>query len=161
MKTLTRINMRAFTPGVMLGMTLGLLAACGEPQPPQPVAEVPEASSGPWVAARERGVAFRAIGQEPGWYLDIYPEERLHLVLAYGEREVIAPEPGGEETRIGDVSVVTYETEATETGVGTAALNIEARQTPCQDIMSGEAFDYQVAVQWGEERFEGCGRALR
>ena len=165
MKTLTRINVRALksglVPGAMLGMTLGLLTACGEPQPSQPVTDSPEVSSGPWDAARERGVAFRAIGQEPGWFLDVYPDERLHLVLAYGEREVSAPDPGSEEARIGDVDVTTWQTSATEAGVGTAALHIEAHATPCQDIMSGEAFDHQVVVQWGDERFEGCGRALR
>ncbi|MCH8542237.1 MAG: hypothetical protein LAT61_01580 [Alcanivorax sp.] len=162
MDTLTRINIRPGLPGTAIFAAALLLAACDEtPPPPQPTTETPEASAGPWDAARDRGVVFRAIGQEPGWFLDIYPDERLHLVLAYGEREVNAPDPGGEETRIGNVPVVTYQTEATETGFGTAALNIEARLTPCQDIMSGEAFDYQVAVQWGDEHFEGCGRELR
>lgn len=159
MNTLTGISFRT---GLVAAAAL-LLAACDD-GPPQPVTvtdtETPEGSSRPWDAARDRGVVFRAIGQEPGWFLDIYPEERLHLVLGYGEREVTAPDPGGEETQIGNIPVVTYRTEATETGVGTAALSIEARLMPCQDIMSGEAFDYQVVVQWGDEQFEGCGREL-
>ena len=47
--------------------------------------------SGPWLAARESGVDFRALGNEPGWILDIYEGERFDLRYRYGERTAVLP----------------------------------------------------------------------
>lgn len=40
----------------------------------------------PWRAAVAEGVSFRAIGQEPGWMLDILADGGQRLVLDYGTR---------------------------------------------------------------------------
>src|SRR5688572_8216226 len=34
----------------------------------------------PWLEATGRGIDFRAVGQEPGWYLEIDSERSMHLV---------------------------------------------------------------------------------
>src|SRR5688500_19395613 len=47
----------------------------------------------PWREAAERGIDFRAIGQEPGWYLEVDDGRSMRLVYDYGERNVITPAP--------------------------------------------------------------------
>src|SRR5690606_41512251 len=43
-----------------------------------------------WKEAAARGVAFRAVGQEPGWYVEVGGSGApgLHAVLDYGERTI-------------------------------------------------------------------------
>jgi hypothetical protein len=45
------------------------------------------------VDAAARGAVFRAIGQEPGWHLEIHPE-RIVLVYSNGEARAAVPNPG-------------------------------------------------------------------
>jgi hypothetical protein len=47
----------------------------------------------PWVDARARGAKFRAVGQEPGWDLEIHPD-RIVMVYQYGNRRVVVPNVG-------------------------------------------------------------------
>ena len=47
----------------------------------------------PWQDARERGLQFRAVGQEPGWFLEIDEARSIHLIYDYGEREATMPAP--------------------------------------------------------------------
>ena len=53
----------------------------------------PKAWVGPWADARARGVAFRAVGQEPGWFVEVTPGDALVAVLDYGERTIELPAP--------------------------------------------------------------------
>ncbi len=84
-------------------MVFLLLAGCGReeaspnssPLAADPVqtrdAEPP--ADGPWNRARREGIDFRAIGQEPGWHLEIRETERIRFVYEYGDREIVAPAP--------------------------------------------------------------------
>ncbi|HSP00041.1 MAG TPA: MliC family protein, partial [Thioalkalivibrio sp.] len=47
----------------------------------------------PWVAARDRGVAYRAVGQEPGWWLELGSGETpaMVVVLDYGQQRLQLP----------------------------------------------------------------------
>ena len=105
----------------------------------------------PWAEAKRRGMNFRAVGQEPGWHLEIRWGERIRFVYDYGEREVVtpAPEPTGEE------ATRTYhaETEAYD-------LTVTITDEPCTDAMSGERFEKTVTVELDGETYRGCGRAL-
>jgi len=47
----------------------------------------------PWEDARLRGVTFRAVGNEPGWNLEIEPGRRLLFVGDYGSTSVSTPVP--------------------------------------------------------------------
>lgn len=99
------------------------------------------------------GAPVRAVGNEPGWSLELGPE-RSSLVLAYGERrlEFVTPVPRLEP---GSTAVV-YSAPADGDEV---AIRIAAE--PCADPMSGERFPARLEVSAGEERLEGCGRPLR
>ncbi|WP_162925866.1 COG3650 family protein [Isoalcanivorax indicus] len=156
--------MRVTTTGwraLALAGAMSLLGLAGCDQAGEPAAEVADAEteggplSRPWVDARARGVGFRAVGNEPGWHLEIYPDSRLHLVLDYGSRTLDVPAPPTETERMGDVTVTVRTTEAEG-----ETLYIEVRETACQDNMSGAMFDYQVLVRLGERDLEGCGHSL-
>ena len=103
------------------------------------------------VKAQEAGASFWAVGNEPGWHLAIYPDEKLVFVGDYGEATVTTPDPGAQ-------------TEGTETiylaNTDTDQLKVEISEMPCDDSMSGESFDYQVKVISNEKLFSGCGQDL-
>src|SRR5688572_25726156 len=72
--------------------------ACGGQDRPRrgPATESPAretADSDPWRAAQVRGVDFRAVGQEPGWLLEIDNERSMRLAYDYAEREATVPVP--------------------------------------------------------------------
>ena len=104
-----------------------------------------------WHKAKLRGVSFRAIGQEPGWLLEITAGMEILLVTDYGETRTaypyVEPEVDQEHRRTRFV-----------TGDGDVEVLIEEKD--CQDVMSGERFAVTVTVTLEERRLAGCGRAL-
>lgn len=117
---------------------------------PQQCARTEHAS--PWTEARARGATFRAIGNEPGWSVEVGGGEapRLSAVLDYGERklDVAAARPlaGGE----GFVGGATDGTPV--------ALRI-ARGS-CSDGMSDAIYPVRAELEVGDARYTGCGRFL-
>jgi putative lipoprotein len=107
----------------------------------------------PWEEAALLGIEFRAIGQEPGWVLDLDEDRRLRFIGDYGERRVLARAP--DPVRDPSSGMVTY---AARTGSDT--LVVAVREVPCEDVMSGEAYSHQVTVRVGSRQFDGCGRPL-
>jgi uncharacterized membrane protein len=89
-----------------------------------------------WHRAKLRGVAFRAIGQEPGWLLEITNGTEILLVTDYGQNRQLYPY----------VEPVVYQE--------------EIRGQRCTDVMSGEEFEVSVSIIMTDRRLEGCGRAL-
>jgi putative lipoprotein len=139
-----------FTTLVLLGVT-----ACGsqeqEPVQEDPVAREQElAKNNVWHAAKLRGVAFRAIGQEPGWLLEITNGEEILLVTDYGKNKKTYPyvEPREDQATHKTVFQVNDNT----------SVLIEGKA--CSDSMSGESFEVTVTVTQGEKTLKGCGRAL-
>lgn len=107
-----------------------------------------------FAAARLRGVRFRALGQEPGWILDIVPEDsRMRLEADYGELDVTTPLPEPEIDR--DAGTRRYEA-VTESH--RLSVLIETRE--CHDAMSGFAFPRSVTLTLDDRTLEGCGRPL-
>lgn len=102
-----------------------------------------------WERAKLDGVDFRAVGNEPGWYLEIRAQERLVLVADYGTSRVEAPLPEPSVDR---------ETQTTRWDAGELVVQVVGR--PCVDTMSGERFPTEVTVHWGKRVLHGCGRAL-
>lgn len=101
--------------------------------------------------ASDAGATFWAMGNEPGWHLAVYPDERIVLVSDYGESVVelpwTSPEIEGTETLY-------------QTGNESYALQVAISEQSCQDSMSGSHFDYDVRVTLNEKTFQGCGRNL-
>ena len=73
---------------IMKHIWLLALVLCGCTQAESPKTTAPpidEASiGGVWHEAKLRGVLFRAIGQEPGWLLEITDGSEILLVTGYG-----------------------------------------------------------------------------
>lgn len=107
------------------------------------------ARASPWNAALLRGVAFRAVGNEPGWHVEIDRGETpaLRAALDYGERELVLER----SRRSGDTVRGTASGEDVE-------LRIERR--PCEDGMSGQRFEARATLRVGERAYTGCGAFL-
>ena len=104
-----------------------------------------------WHQAKLRGVAFRAIGQEPGWLLEITNGEEILLVTDYGKNRQHYPyvEP-----------IVYQEERRTQFVLEGYGMTVEIRGDRCTDVMSGEEFEVSVSIIMTDRRLEGCGRAL-
>jgi putative lipoprotein len=137
------------------------LAACSaQPEADRgaPPAQAPSAAEAalarmpPWAEARAAGVDFRAVGQEPGWMLDIYTQDRIRLLWDYGEHVADFPLTGPAYPQEG---ATRYETRA-----GGRMLTIVIRRFPCQDAMSGEAYPAAVDIVIDGRELSGCGRSV-
>jgi uncharacterized membrane protein/membrane-bound inhibitor of C-type lysozyme len=104
----------------------------------------------PWDEARSRGIVLRAIGQEPGWQLEIGGDS-VHLLYDYAEQEVSAPVPAAQ--RAGG-------TTTWDAAAGEQRLRAVADEKRCADAMSGEAFPLTVTVEIDGRQLHGCGRRL-
>ena len=140
-------------------VTASLLVACSDEVDPvdsvDPVDPVDReyelARNDVWHAAKLRGVAFRAIGQEPGWLLEITNGEEILLVTDYGERRTSMPY----------VEPVVYQDERrTQYVIDEYDTVVEIRGETCNDSMSGEQFEVTVIVQEEDRKLRGCGRAF-
>ena len=133
---------------------LGVVACASQEQEPvqeDPVAREQElAKSDVWHAAKLRGVAFRAIGQEPGWLLEITNGEEILLLTDYGKNKQSYPYVEPREDKAARKTVF-------QLNDNTKVL-IEGKS--CNDTMSDESFEVTVTVVQGEKKLQGCGRAL-
>jgi putative lipoprotein len=106
-----------------------------------------------WEDAKLRGVDFRAIGNEPGWNLEIIKSEKIVFVGDYGQEryEFITTEPSIDRqarTTVYDVQNDKHE------------LSVIIIGRRCNDTMSGEAFETTVSVILDGKKYRGCGKAL-
>ena len=139
------------------------LAACGQSAtttappptapPPAQAAADPNAPPAPaWEDARAAGVDFRAVGQEPGWLLNIYRENRIVLDWDYGQQRAEFPLTTPDTSQEG---ATIYQAQAEG-----HALVVMIRRLPCNDAMSGAAFPATVSVTIDGSELQGCGRSV-
>lgn len=128
--------------------------APGQPgETPQQAEEVTEPiSQRPWLEARERGVAFRGVGQEPGWIVEISPQ-RLRYIGDYGADTLAA---GAPVTGAAPGDGIVHRASSSEG----RSVEVTVRETPCSDTMSGERFTHEVVVRLAGRELRGCGRSL-
>lgn len=106
-----------------------------------------------WEHAKLNGVDFRAVGNEPGWSLEISNDTDILFVTDYGANEYrfedasVTSDPAMRETRF-------------RASNGHAEVEVLLIGTPCSDSMSDEVFETTVAISFGGEGYRGCGRAL-
>lgn len=106
-----------------------------------------------WEHARLSGVDFRAVGQEPGWYLEIRSGERLVFVGDYGRsrHEFAISERWTDQRKRRTVY---------SAGNAQRTLTLVLDAQPCRDTMSDEAFETTVTVLLDGLTYRGCGRPL-
>ena len=109
-------------------------------------------STSPWDAAKARGVGFRAVGNEPGWFAEVGMGEAptLHAELDYGERMV---DVGSLQSLSG---VLGYAGVAHDG----ASVRLVIERKPCSDGMSDETYPASAELTVGDRTYQGCGRFL-
>lgn len=107
----------------------------------------------PWNDAAARGVAYRAAGNEPGWFAEVSSgtDATLRATLDYGERKIdiakmqkLAGDDVGFEGKTADGTPV--------------VLRMEPK--PCADGMSGEEFEATAEFKVADKTYRGCAAFL-
>lgn len=107
----------------------------------------------PWADARARGIVYRAVGNEPGWYAEVGAGDQplLRATLDYGERIVEVPRTVGISSTRG------YRGKTTDGADVLLRIYPEA----CSDGMSDMQYPTRVELRVGGQAYSGCGRFLR
>lgn len=106
-----------------------------------------------WEDAKLRGADFRAIGNEPGWNLELSRDYGIVFVTNYGadEYRFALPDPVSDKatgTTLYSVSGDGHE------------LSIRLQSGPCLDTMSDERYETKVKITFDGTELNGCGRPL-
>jgi uncharacterized membrane protein/heat shock protein HslJ len=107
-------------------------------------------SKAPWADAARRGATFRALGNEPAWNMEVFPD-RLVIVIAFGTLRAELAHDGP----VVDGTRTTYR----GSGDGDDATVVIDRRA-CADSMSGEGFEAAATVNFRKRTWVGCGRFL-
>ena len=105
----------------------------------------------PWDDARSRGVAFRAVGNEPGWLVEVGSGDAppLHAQLDFGSRKL-------------DIASVRARAQGDGwTGKSANGTQVEliVERKACQDD-AGTTFDITAQLRAGGKTYDGCGAFL-
>jgi hypothetical protein len=96
---------------------------------------------------------FRAVGQEPGWLLEIRDGKEIHLIADYGADTVVTPVPPGQTDSATGARTYHAVTEAHD-------LLVLIQPTACADAMSGESYETTVTITLDGRGYQGCGGPL-
>lgn len=106
----------------------------------------------PWDEARARGVAFRGLGTEPFWSLEVDAGQApaMRLDLDMGQRRLLvaaaAPLAQGEGW--------------SGTADDGSAVTLAVTRGDCSDGMSDQTYPAGIELRVGEDSFRGCGAFL-
>jgi len=156
---------RSHSPHLLLAGSLAMMLVACQPSDdgsidvvlhdkPEPAAIVAAGEpASPWDAATARGVAFRAVGNEPGWYVEVDggATSALHATLDYGDRKVEVPDADALD---GDASG--YHGTATDGSI----VVLRIQRGVCSDGMSDHNYETSVTFDVGDMTYRGCGRFL-
>lgn len=106
-----------------------------------------------WEHAKLNGADFRAVGNEPGWVLELYGDGRAIFTGNYGKAryEFVLPAPQVDSSN----RQTTYECQGPK-----HELTIVLTGIRCRDTMADEEFETTVRLVLDGKEFTGCGRAL-
>ena len=152
-RTVVRLARTVVLCAAIPAATCNRAAPASEAEPgPVPPPASPSAGFDPWQNARERGIDFRAVGQEPGWYVEVDHEKGIRLVYDYAEQQAVMASPVQPITRDGTLMY--------EAASDTHRLEIAIEAAPCEDTMSGAPYPNTVTVNIDGRALRGCGRPL-
>lgn len=119
-------------------------------------ADLPAAHRAVWEDAKLNGVDFRAVGNEPGWYLEIYDKgtpAKIDFISDYDQ--VYYTFPTAQRNTQSSPPRTRYVAR-----VGGHQLEVLLEPGPSRDSMSGEAFETIVALKLNNRTYQGCGKPL-
>ncbi len=101
--------------------------------------------------ARDRD--FRAVGQEPGWQLEMRMGSEFRFTYDYGKGSAVMPAARAlVDTRTGTRSFHAVKE--------SSDLRVEIVPVGCQDSMSGKPYPATVTVTLNDRSYRGCGESL-
>lgn len=106
-----------------------------------------------WEHAKLNGIDYRAVGNEPGWVLEISEEYTLIFSYQYGNKTL---DFSTSERTVDQQAHKTIYL-AQENGY---ILSMTILGVTCQDTMSDESYESTVTVDLDGKVFKGCGKAL-
>jgi uncharacterized membrane protein len=106
-----------------------------------------------WERAKEEGVQFRAVGNEPGWMVEVRDDKKIEFVNDYGSLEIKAPVDDLWLGPAGEDKIYYVENDVIQ-------FQVIIMKKSYQDNMSGEVFPYQVRVVFPSKSYVGGGRLL-
>lgn len=103
----------------------------------------------PWDEARSRGVAFRGLGTEPFWSLEVDggPAPQMRLDLDMGERRLVVAEAAPLEDGEGHAG----------TADDGSRVVLRITRGDCSDGMSDQIYPAGIELQVGGRDYAGCG----
>lgn len=109
-------------------------------------------ATSPWEEARARGVGFRGVGNEPGWFVEVDQGDApaLRATLDYGERKL-------EVAQAHALGKILGYTGKTADGV---LVELRIQRKTCSDGMSDATYPAAAELIVGDLSYHGCGRFL-
>ena len=106
-----------------------------------------------WEEAKANGVQFRAVGNEPGWLVEIRDDQKIKFINDYGNLEIKAPVDDLWLGPAGEDKIYYVENDVIQ-------FQVIIMKKSYQDTMGGESFPYQVRVVFPNKSYVGGGRLL-
>ena len=106
-----------------------------------------------WEDAKLRGAGFRAVGNEPGWTLEMFSGDRVVFENNYGRDRHLFGVSDPEVDQAGRVTRYRLNNRDHR-------LMVILEGKACTDSMSGETFATRVTLIFDGRPYGGCGRAL-
>lgn len=101
----------------------------------------------------QRDRDFRALGQEPGWQLEIRKGSEIRFIYDYGRNSAVAPAPAAQVDSGNGTRTYHAVTDAND-------LQVVIVPVACNDSMSGRPFPATVSVTLNGQTYRGCGEEL-
>jgi membrane-bound inhibitor of C-type lysozyme len=106
-----------------------------------------------WEHAKLNGADFRAVGNEPGWHMEISNKHDIALVSDYGQSRY----------RFDNATISTSQ-EGRRTSYladnGSNRIEVILLGETCQDSMADDSYETTVTVILDDRELRGCGRPL-
>lgn len=105
-----------------------------------------------WQEAKLRGIDFRAVGNEPGWVLEIQGEN-LSLQTDYGKQQYLFELAAMVEDQASATTVYSASSDK-------HSIEVTLRGESCQDTMADKSYQTTVTIALDDRTLSGCGMAL-
>ncbi len=101
--------------------------------------------------AKHKGVAFRAIGNEPGWTLEIISDNEVLFLTNLGQDKTHFKVT----KKFSEHNSIEYEMHSKYN-----VLHVRIENRSCQDTMADRTYESTVYINFDGVNMQGCGKAL-